>query len=138
MEKRLFQKDAISYVVWRRNRNSRRLHTGWLSVETAQNLCFCIKVIFYVFKIHVPFHIITARNEVTPVCQSFCSQAGVCHTPRQIPPRQTPPWADTPLPGRHPHGQTPPMVRHPQAETPLCRHPRADTPVISGFCHLYG
>ena len=31
--------------------------------------------------------------------------------------------------GRHSHGQTPPLGRHPLADTPLGRHPLADTPL---------
>ena len=65
-------------------------------------------------------------NIFTPVCQSFHSQGGLPYTshgqtdpPWADPPGQTPTWADTTLGrhphplDRHPHGQTPPMGRHP-------------------------
>ena len=88
-------------------------------------------------------------NIFTPVFQSFCSQMGVVggclpqcmleyttllwvdtpwgrcppwadNSPGQTPHGQTSPhWADTPLPGRHSPGQTPPL---------------ADTPPADGYC----
>ena len=58
-------------------------------------------------------------NVFTPVCQSFCSQGGVCHTP----PWSDTPWADIPL-GRHPL----PWADTPQGDTPRQTPPLADTP----------
>ena len=45
-------------------------------------------------------------------------------------PRQTPPWADTPL-GRHPPGQTPPWADIPQEDTPCPVHAGIHTPLPS-------
>ena len=68
-------------------------------------------------------------NVFTPVCQSFCSQGGVClsacwdthtHTHTHTPPGRHPP-------GRHPLG------RQPWADIPLGRHPPAQC--MLGYTH---
>ena len=76
-------------------------------------------------------------NIFTGVCQSFCSQGGVCiptctgqtppgRHPLGIHPQADTPLADTPLADIPSPGQTPPPLgRHPQVDVPL---PQADTP----------
>ena len=55
-------------------------------------------------------------NVFTPVYQSFCSQRGIFQHAMDMgctPPRQTPPWADTPIPSADtPQVNTPPSDGH--------------------------
>ena len=59
-------------------------------------------------------------NVFTSMCQEFCPQEGVYSSKNwdRHPPEQTPPWKDTPPPGRHPSRQTSRWTDTPEANTP--------------------
>ena len=108
-DKKIIQRGHWHTEEWRKtNGNKQHQRTG----STIQEVLF--KRVYNAY-----FHIFT-DNVFTSGCQEFCSQG------RQIPPRQTPYWADTHTPlDRHPPGQTSPLGRH---IPPPGRHPPwADT-----------
>ena len=65
-------------------------------------------------------------NVFTPVCQSFCTQGGVCPSACW----NTPPWADTPP------GQTPPLGRHPSHKMATAADDTHSTGMHSCLCNI--